>query len=108
VHEEGLEVLGRHQCMGPVVSTITFSVSGSLTTFCRMVAMLDILPDGRRWPLYKEEYPELNLTNAGSTMMVDLPPVAHRRDSSYHDGAHRHGPPIRNESAKFPRTVSTT
>ena len=48
----------------------------------------DFLPDGRRWPLYREEYFEPNLTNAGSGMMVGRP-VGHRRGSSYFDGTHR-------------------
>ena len=60
----------------------------------------DFLPDGRRWLLYRKEYSEPNLTNAGSGMIVGLPLVAHLPGSSYSDGAHRRGPPIRNESAK--------
>ncbi|KAH9985522.1 hypothetical protein BJV77DRAFT_965534 [Russula vinacea] len=50
VREEGLEVLNRHQCMGPINGGYTYD--------------FDFLPDGRRWPLYREEYFEPNLTNA--------------------------------------------
>jgi hypothetical protein len=52
----------------------------------------DFLPfmhsSGRRWPMYREDYFEPNLTNAGSGMMAGLPPVAHRR-ASFFDGPHR-------------------